>query len=95
VKRKVKFKSFSRPEVKDGFAESGATTKQEIAVGITKRFPKLRPRLPRFRKPWMSEDYRMSIFDAVGLALTFSSLSLEINETENKRASIFYKNFVS
>ena len=70
VKRKVKFKSFSRPEVKDGFAESGATTKQEIAVGITKRFPELTPHLPRFRKPWMSEDYRMSIFDAVGLALT-------------------------
>jgi len=27
-------------------------------------------RLPRLRKPWMSEDYRMSIFDAVALALT-------------------------
>lgn len=29
------------------------------------------PRLLRFRKPWMTEDYRMSIFDAVGLAVTF------------------------
>jgi len=28
-------------------------------------------RLPRFRKPWMSEDYRMSIFDAVALAIAF------------------------
>ena len=46
------------------------TTKQEIPVGTTKRFPQLRPRLPRFRKPWMSEDYGC-IFDAVGLALTF------------------------
>jgi hypothetical protein len=33
--------------------------------------PELAPRLSRFRKPWMSEDYRMSIFDAVALALTF------------------------
>ena len=24
--------------------------------------------LPRFRKPWMSEDYRISIFDAVAFA---------------------------
>jgi hypothetical protein len=39
-------------------------------VAIAKRFPELAPRLPRFRKPWMSEDYRMSIFDAVAMALT-------------------------
>ena len=45
--------------------------KQEIAIAIAERFPELAPRLPRFRKPWMSEDYRMSIFDAVALALTF------------------------
>jgi len=49
----------------------GAPNKQEIAGAIAKRFPELAPRLPRFRKPWMSEDYRMSIFDAVGLAITF------------------------
>jgi Holliday junction resolvasome RuvABC endonuclease subunit len=71
LKRKVKVKSFSRTEIKKAFAESGATTKQEIAIAIAKRFPELAPRLPRFRKPWMSEDYRMSIFDAVALALTF------------------------
>ena len=45
--------------------------KQEIAIAIAERFPELAPRLPRSRKPWMSEDYRMSIFDAVALALTF------------------------
>jgi len=53
------------------WAGSDATTKQEIAIAIAERFPELAPRLPRFRKPWMSEDYRMSIFDAVALALTF------------------------
>ena len=31
-------------------------------------------RVRRFRKPWMSEDYRMSIFDAAVLAVTFSRL---------------------
>ena len=53
------------------WAGSDATTKQEIAIAIAERFPELAPRLPRSRKPWMSEDYRMSIFDAVALALTF------------------------
>jgi hypothetical protein len=33
------------------------------------RFPEeLGHRLPPKRKPWMSEDYRMGIFDAVALA---------------------------
>lgn len=71
VKRKVKVKSFSRLHIKQAFAQSGAGTKYEIAMAIANRFPELAPRLPRFRKPWMSEDYRMSIFDAVALALTF------------------------
>ena len=71
LKRKVKVRSFSRAKVKQVFSESGAINKQEIATAIAKQFPELVPRLPRFRKPWMSEDYRMSIFDAVALGLTF------------------------
>src|SRR6266496_6608456 len=70
-KRNIKVRSFSRAKVKQAFSESGAVNKQEIAVTIANRFPELAPRLPRFRKPWMSEDYRMSIFDAVALALTY------------------------
>jgi len=46
-----------------------ASTKQEIAEAIARTFPELAPRLPRFRKAWMSEDERMNIFDAVSLAL--------------------------
>jgi hypothetical protein len=56
--------------VKQAFSES-ASNKYEIAVAIANRFPELAPRLPRFRKAWMSEDYRMSIFDAVGFGLAF------------------------
>ena len=69
LKRNVKVGRFSRAEIKRAFSESGARNKYEIAMAIAKRFPELEPRLPRFRKPWMSEDYRMSIFDAVGLGL--------------------------
>jgi Holliday junction resolvasome RuvABC endonuclease subunit len=73
VKNKVKVRSFTRVKVKQAFSESGASNKYEIAVAIANRFPELAPRLPRFRKPWMSEDYRMSIFDAVGLALAWQN----------------------
>jgi hypothetical protein len=76
--RKIRVRRFSRVKVKQAFSESGASTKHGIALEIAKRFPELAPRLPRFRKPWMSEDYRMSIFDAVGLGMTFF-------EFENKR----------
>src|SRR5262249_9514985 len=70
VQRKIKVRNFSRLKVKQAFSESGTPNKCEIAIAIAKHFPELAPRLPRFRKPWMSEDYRMSIFDAVGFALT-------------------------
>ena len=74
LKRNIRVKSFARLKVKQAFAESGPTNKYEIAVAIAKRFPELTPRIPRFRKPWMSEDYRMSIFDAAVLAVTFLKL---------------------
>jgi hypothetical protein len=38
-------------------------------------FSSARARLPRFRKAWMSEDYRMSIFDAAAFATTYFHFS--------------------
>jgi Holliday junction resolvasome RuvABC endonuclease subunit len=71
AERNVKVRSFSRLKVKQAFVEAGAKNKYEIALAIARRFPELSPRVPRFRKPWMSEDYRMSIFDGWGSALRF------------------------
>src|ERR1700752_2893866 len=68
LKRKIRVRSFSWAKVKQAFSESSALTKHEIAIAIASRFPELAPRLPRFRKPWMSEDFRMSIFDSAALA---------------------------
>lgn len=64
----IEVRRVSRREVRERFAVSG-TTKYEIAVAVTRLFPELAARLPRQRKPWMSEDKRMSIFDAVSFAL--------------------------
>jgi hypothetical protein len=47
-----------------------AANKHDIAVSLVERFPELRPRLPRKRKAWNSEDARMRIFDALALLLS-------------------------
>jgi hypothetical protein len=46
-------------------------TKNEIAEIVAKKFPELLQRVPPKRRTWMPEDHRMSIFEAVGLALAF------------------------
>lgn len=52
----------------------GPATKAEIAKVLAGRFPELRPRIPRQRERWMSEDERMHIFDALALASSVLSL---------------------
>jgi hypothetical protein len=44
------------------------STKRGRACVLAERFPELHPFLPPVRKPWMPEDDRMAIFDAVGFA---------------------------
>jgi Holliday junction resolvasome RuvABC endonuclease subunit len=43
--------------------------KEAVAQAVARMFPELADRLPPHRKIWMSEDPRMSLFDAVGLGL--------------------------
>ncbi len=69
--KKVESHSFSRVQVKQAFAPFGAHTKYAVASVLVEYFPELAPRLPPVRKPWMSEDCRMSIFDAISLAWAF------------------------
>lgn len=45
-------------------------TKQMIAQTLVRHFPELRFKLPKPRKAWESEDERMSLFDALALAVT-------------------------
>lgn len=62
---------YSRALVRECFAGFGAKTKEEIATVIARELPDLAPKLPPKRKPWKSEDERLSIFDAASLALTY------------------------
>jgi hypothetical protein len=58
-------------QVRRVFIAFGARNKHEIACVIAMQLPEIAARLPRRRKPWMTEDYRMAIFDAAALALTY------------------------
>ncbi len=65
---RVRVRAISPVTVRRAFAISGATTKEQIAGVLAARYPELLPHLPPHRKPWMSEDVRMSIFDGAALA---------------------------
>lgn len=68
--RKVKAVLFSHKRIREAFFTHGKGTKHALAEILAKRFPEeLGLRLPPKRRPWMSEDSRMSIFDAVALPL--------------------------
>lgn len=68
---RLPLKYFTWKAVKMAFNPARSITKYEISRAIATLLPVLVNRLPPIRKPWMSEDYRMAIFDAVALALTF------------------------
>lgn len=68
----IEVRRISRTRVREVFKPSD-TTKHGIALEVSRLFPHLASRLPRKRKPWMSEDERMSIFDAVSFGLAVLS----------------------
>ena len=71
-KHKTKVVKISGTELRDTLLGDPKGTKQEMAESLAKQFPdELATRLPPKRKAWTSEDARMDIFDAVGLAVVF------------------------
>lgn len=75
-KHDVVVKRVTRREVQKHFSGySGQPTKHRIALALADTFPELRERLPRVRKMWMTEDERMSIFDALAMAIVATDVS--------------------
>lgn len=64
---KVRTRPVPAAVVRARFAAIGAKNKDAVARMLTERFPDLASRLPPPRKPWMSEDERMALFDALVL----------------------------
>jgi hypothetical protein len=48
-------------------------TKYSVAETLARYFPELASKLPPPRKMWQSEDERLSIFDALALAVTYAT----------------------
>jgi Holliday junction resolvasome RuvABC endonuclease subunit len=66
--------TIARKAVLSCFASvDGLATKYSIAKRLTEYFPELATKLPPLRKAYMSQDERMAIFDALGLAVTHAS----------------------
>lgn len=77
LKESIATSFLSRVDVQDCFLHRRVRSKREIAETIARDFPELAPRLPPLRRIWMSEDARMSIFDAVALGVTFFHKGLQ------------------
>lgn len=67
----VPVRTFSRMEIRQVFSQAGAVTKEQVARVLVSHFPELTTSLPPPRKMWQSEDSRMSIFDALSLAVVY------------------------
>ena len=68
---------FCRKDIRKRFLPNGSRSKHSMAESLVRRFPELSGHLPAKRKQWMPEDYRMSVFEALALALVASSESEE------------------
>jgi hypothetical protein len=67
--RRVLVRLVSRREIRAIGHLPLTSTKHGRASLLAERFPELHPFLPPVRKPWMPEDDRMAIFDALSLAV--------------------------
>lgn len=67
-KHQLKLKLVRATKMRERLLGNPKGTKQAMAESLAEMFPEeLKSRLPPKRRPWMSEDPRMDIFDAVGL----------------------------
>jgi hypothetical protein len=63
--------AYSREQVRAAFEPYECPNKHSLAELIAKQIPAFERYVPPPRKPWMSEDRRMGIFDAAALGLVF------------------------
>lgn len=79
--RGIVVERFSRIQIRDAFASYNVKTVHDVAIAVARIIPEFRPLLPRPRRPWQSEPYRQSIFQAAALAVA----SLALRERDTRR----------
>ena len=70
LSKKIGLRKIAQSTLRRTFSQYSAHNKHQIAVEVGKRFSELAAYVPPPRKPWTTQDARMSIFDATSLALT-------------------------
>lgn len=71
LRKKINRRNLPYSRIQKAFSQSDVLTKYQIAAKIAEQYPELCRHLPRLRRTWMAEDWRMSIFVAVSLAIAF------------------------
>jgi hypothetical protein len=69
--QKCEVSLMSGQSLRNSITGSVKGTKQQMAESLAKKFPELAAKLPPKRRAWDSENGRMDLFDAVGLATAF------------------------
>jgi RNase H-fold protein (predicted Holliday junction resolvase) len=71
--RGIQVETVSRLAVIGYFSsQDESATKHSIAQTLAVAYPELAEKVPKKRKTWQSEDERISVFDALSLAVTFA-----------------------
>lgn len=73
----------SGTDVRKVFAPANQS-KYHIAAGIAARYPELLPRLPSARKPWQSEKYGITIFEAAAVGFVYYGEKISPPESRDK-----------
>jgi hypothetical protein len=73
--RGLTVRKVAQARVKRTFLPLGIRNKNQMARFVAAQFPELARCVPPERKPWMSEDTRMAIFDAAAFALASFGLA--------------------
>ena len=72
AREQIPAQRFSRSAVQVTFSPDGKkATKHQVARFLVSLYPEIAHKQPPVRKPWMGEDARMYLFDALALALVF------------------------
>jgi hypothetical protein len=79
IKRRAKQRSVEVISIRPAtmrryFHRYNATTKYQIAQSVASLLPELAWKLPNNRKPWETEHFRMSIFDAAAVVIAHLEL---------------------
>lgn len=69
--RNIEIQMLAEKQVRSHFERFGAKTREEIAQFLASNIDALSSRIPPKRKPWMSEDARLGLFDAAAIAIAF------------------------